>query len=206
MGNDTQIRLLVGVLHLIKQRKALENELHQMLIETLLRVLYSIMQLKKAETKIAPKAIQELLKALREARADLVYRSISEDPQLFSAFFQYENNETLLSLSFEREYSIFINSNLEKLSNHITDIEDVDTKKTLKRITEEFVSFKQSKSTSCIDTFFLDDKVKQIEKIFSIFDKDKDRHEEINYIRRKDQVLFEREFNRLLGEQNGLVK
>ncbi|EQB9061406.1 hypothetical protein [Vibrio parahaemolyticus] len=191
---------------MIKQRKALENELHQNAIETLSRVLCSIMQLKRAETKIAPKAMQELLKALREAREHLVSRSINEDPQLFSAFFQYENNENLLSLSFEREYSIFINSNLEKFSNNITDIEDIDTKKKLKNITEEFVSFKQSKSTSCIDTFFLDDKVKQIEKIFSIFDKDKDRLEEINYIIRKDQVLFEREFNRLLGEQNGLVK
>ncbi|MFH0287175.1 hypothetical protein ACGRSR_05930 [Vibrio owensii] len=164
------------------------------------------MQLKITKTNIAPKVIQELLSALREARVDLVSRSISEDPQLFSAFFQYENNENLLSLSFEREYSIFINSNLEKFSNNITDIEDVDTKKKLKYITEEFVSFKQSKSTSFIDTLFLDDKVKQIEKIFSIFDKDKDRLEEINYIRRKDQVLFEREFNRLLGEQSGLVK
>ncbi|SKA56075.1 hypothetical protein CZ814_03701 [Photobacterium toruni] len=155
---------------------------------------------------IAPKVMQELLKALREARVDLVSRSISEDPQLFSALFQYENNENLLSLSFEREYSIFINSNLEKFSNNITDIEDVDTKKKLKQITKELVSFKQSKSTSCIDTFFLGDKVTQIEKIFSVFDKDKDRLAEINYIRRKDQVLFEREFNRLLGEQNGLVK
>ncbi|MEC6906679.1 hypothetical protein VXS04_03240 [Photobacterium piscicola] len=155
---------------------------------------------------IAPKVMQELLKALREARVDLVSRSISEDPQLFSALFQYENNENLLSLSFEREYSIFINSNLEKFSNNITDIEDVDTKKKLKQITKELVSFKQSKSTSCIDTFFLGDKVTRIEKIFSVFDKDKDRLAEINYIRRKDQVLFEREFNRLLGEQNGLVK
>ncbi|WP_318440529.1 hypothetical protein [Photobacterium leiognathi] len=158
------------------------------------------MQLKTAETKITPKAMLELLKSLREARLELVSRSISEDPQLFSVLFQYENNENLLSLSFDREYSIFINSNLEKFSNNITDIEDIDMKKKLKHITEEFVSFKQSKSTSCIDTFFLDDKVKQIERIFSIFDKDKDRLEEINYIRRKDQVLFEREFNRLLGE------
>ena len=70
----------------------------------------------------------------------------------------------------------------------------------MKLITEEFISYKQSKSSSCIDTFFIDDKLSQIEKIFSIFDKDKDRLEEINYIRRKDQVLFEREFTRLLGE------
>ncbi|EGU33812.1 hypothetical protein VIBRN418_15908 [Vibrio sp. N418] len=163
-----------------------------------------IIKRKIVETKIDPKAIQELLTALRDARVDLVSRSVSEDPQLFSAFFQYENNENLLSLSFEREYSIFINSNLEKFSKNITDIEDVETQTKLKHIIEEFVGFKQSKSSSCIDAFFLDDKVKQIEKIFSIFDKDKDRIEEINYIIRKDQVLFEREFNRLLGEQNGI--
>lgn len=163
------------------------------------------MQREITETNIAPKAMQELLTALREARRDFVSRSINEDPQLFSSFFQYEKNENLLSLSFEREYSIFINCNLEKFSNYISDIEDGSTQEKLKHIIEELVSFKQSKSTSCIDSFFLDDKVKQIEKIFSIFDKDKDRLEEINYIRRKDIVLFEREFNRLLGEQNGIV-
>ncbi|NOF41812.1 hypothetical protein GWZ69_06735, partial [Vibrio cholerae] len=69
-------------------------------------------------------------------------------------------------------------------------------------ITEEFVSFKQSKSTSCIDSFFLEDKIKQIEKIFLIFDRDKNRLEEINYIKSKDQIIFQREFDRLLGEKN----
>ncbi|MDW1898685.1 hypothetical protein [Vibrio sp. Vb1337] len=204
MRNNTQIRHLVGALHLVKQHKALANDLHHNAIEALMRALHLIMQQKAAETKIAPRAMKELLKALREAREDLVSRSLSEDPRLFSSFFQYENNENLLSLSFEREYSIFINSNLEKFSNHITDFEDTDTQKKLKQITEEFVSFKQSKSSSCIDTFFLDDKVKQIEKIFSIFNKDKDRIEKISYMRSKDKVLFEREFNRLLGEKNEL--
>jgi hypothetical protein len=191
------------VLHLVKQLKAAHEDLGKRTREHLLRVLYRIMQDKLAESKVAPTVMMELLTALLEAREDLVFRSVNEDPQLYSSFFQYEKNENLLSLSFEREYSIFINANLEKLSIRITDINDEVTQRKLKHITEEFVSFKQSKSTSCIDSFFLEDKVKQIEKIFSIFDKDKDRLEEINYIRRKDQVLFEREFNRLLGEQNG---
>ncbi|KGK21880.1 hypothetical protein DC58_13985 [Vibrio navarrensis] len=161
------------------------------------------MQYKVAESKVTPTVMMELLTALREAREDLASRSINEDPQLYSSLFQYEKNENLLSLSFEREYSIFINANLEKFSIRITDIDDEATQRKLKYITEEFVSFKKSKSTSCIDSFFLEEKVKQIEKIFSIFDRDNDRLEEINYIRRKDQVLFEREFNRLLGEQYG---
>tara|TARA_R110000772_G_scaffold74498_1_gene162191 strand:- start:1270 stop:1719 length:450 start_codon:yes stop_codon:yes gene_type:complete len=146
------------------------------------------------------KALTELLNGLREAREDLVSRTIGVNPQLFSCFFEYESNENLLLLSFEREYSIFLNCNMERFSNHISDIEDKYTQDKLKLITEEFISYKQSKSSSCIDTFFIDDKLSQIEKIFSIFDKDKDRLEEINYIRRKDQVLFEREFTRLLGE------
>ncbi|ACQ93885.1 hypothetical protein Tola_2287 [Tolumonas auensis DSM 9187] len=203
MEYDTHIKHLVCVLHLVKQLKAVHEDLGKRTREHLLRVLYRIMQDKLAESKVAPTVMMELLTALREAREDLVFRSVNEDPQLYSSFFQYEKNENLLSLSFEREYSIFINANLEKLSIRITDINDEVTQRKLKHITEEFVSFKQSKSTSCIDSFFLEDKVKQIEKIFSIFDKDKDRLEEINYIRRKDQVLFEREFNRLLGEQNG---
>ncbi|HCZ9047626.1 TPA: hypothetical protein O4G41_004564 [Vibrio alginolyticus] len=153
-----------------------------------------------SEIRIVPRATQELLTSLREAREDLVSRTLNEDPQLFESFFKYEKNETLLSLSFEREFSIFINKNLEKFSNHVSDIDDENTKQKLKIITEEFVSFKQSKTTSCIDSFFLDDKVKQIDKIFSIFDKDKDRLNEIKYIKSKDQALFEREFNRLLGE------
>lgn len=203
MEYDTHIKHLVCVLHLVKLLKAAHEDLGKRTREHLLRVLYRIMQDKLAASKVAPTVMMELLTGLREAREDLVFRSINEDPQLYSSFFQYEKNENLLSLSFEREYSIFINANLEKLSIRITDINDEVTQRKLKHITEEFVSFKQSKSTSCIDSFFLEDKVKQIEKIFSIFDKDKDRLEEINYIRRKDQVLFEREFNRLLGEQNG---
>jgi hypothetical protein len=203
MEYDTHIKHLVCVLHLVKQLKAAHEDLGKRTRERLLRVLYRIMQDKLAESKVAPTVMMELLTALREAREDLVFRSVNEDPQLYSSFFQYEKNENLLSLSFEREYSIFINANLEKLSIRITDINDEVTQRKLKYITEEFVNFKQSRTTSCIDSLFLEDKVKQIEKIFSIFDKDKDRLEEINYIRRKDQVLFEREFNRLLGEQNG---
>ncbi|AXH63850.1 hypothetical protein [Providencia huaxiensis] len=152
------------------------------------------------------KILLELLLALREAREDLVSRTIKETPQLFSSLFQYENNENLLSLSFQREYSIFINDNLEKLSIHITNAENNDTKKELKFIVEQFVSFKQIQNTSVIDTFFLNDKIEQIEKIFSIFDKDNDRIEEINYIRKKEQVLFERKFKILLGEKDELVE
>lgn len=144
--------------------------------------------------------LTELLKALREAREDLVSRSVSEDPQLFGSLFQYENNENLLTLSFDREYAIFLNSNIERFSNTISDFENHEMKDKLKNITEELVSFRKSKTTSCIDTFFIDDKISQIEKIFTIFEKDKDRLAEINYIRHKDQVLFEREFAKLLGE------
>ncbi|ELV8696848.1 hypothetical protein QNE54_003598 [Vibrio fluvialis] len=163
------------------------------------------MQHKLAESKVAPAVMMELLVALREARESLVSRSLKEDPQLYSSLFQYEKNENLLSLAFEREYSIFINANLEKLSIHVTNIDNEVTQRKLKYITEEFVSFKQSKSTSCIDSFFLEDKIKQIEKIFLIFDRDKNRLEEINYIKSKDQIIFQREFDRLLGEKNGHI-
>lgn len=200
MYRDTQIERLITSLYVIRERKASEDEQYRNTIATLVRVLQLIMHMKVSEIRITPRATQELLTSLREAREDLVSRTLNEDPQLFESFFKYEQNENLLSLSFEREFSIFINKNLEKFSNHISDIDDENTKKKLKIITEEFVSFKQSKTTSCIDSFFLDDKVKQIEKIFSIFDKDKDRLNEIKYIKSKDQVLFEREFNRLLGE------
>lgn len=200
MCRDTQIERLITSLYVIRERKASEDEQYRNVIATLVRVLQLTMHMKASEIRIAPRATQELLTSLREAREDLVSRTLNEDPQLFEPFFKYEKNENLLSLSFEREFSIFINKNLEKFSSHISDIDDENTKKKLKIITEEFVSFKQSKTTSCIDSFFLDDKVKQIDKIFSIFDKDMDRLNEIKYIKSKDQALFEREFNRLLGE------
>ncbi|WP_391087789.1 hypothetical protein [Vibrio sp. NH-UV-68] len=200
MCRDTQIERLITSLYVIRERKASEDGQYRNAITTLVRVLQLIMHTKASEIRIAPRATQELLTSLREAREDLVSRTLNEDPQLFESLFKYEKSENLLSLSFEREFFIFINKNLEKFSNHISDIDDESTKQKLKIITEEFVSFKQSKTTSCIDSFFLDDKVKQIEKIFSIFDKDKDRLNEIKYIKSKDQVLFEREFNRLLGE------
>lgn len=173
---------------------------HRDVIVNLIRVLHIVMLTKMSENKIAPKVTLELLASLRDAREDLVSRTLNEDPQLFESFFKYENNENLLSLSFEREYSIFVNNNLEKFLVHLSNIDDENTKQKLKIITEKFVAFRQSKTTSCIDSFFLVDKVKQIEKIFSIFDKNQGRLNEIKYIKSKDQVLFEREFNRLLGE------
>ncbi|MFS6803893.1 hypothetical protein WKE96_13605 [Edwardsiella tarda] len=142
----------------------------------------------------------ELLEALQKARDNLISRSLNEDPQLFSCLFQYENNETLLCLSFEREFSIFLNENLEKISNKITNIEDNDVQNSLKYVVGELVRFKDPKKTSTVDTFFIRDKINQIDKIFSIFKKDQGRTEEINYIRRKEQVLFDRTFKKLLGE------
>lgn len=168
------------------------------------------MLLKLAEAKITQKPMRkpliELLTALREAREELVSRSINEHPQLFSCLFQYEKNENLLSLSFEREFSIFINSNLERISNNISDFEDVNLQHTLKDIVKEFIDHKHSRGTSNSYVFFLDDKVDQIGNILSVFERDKDRIEEINYLRRKEQVLFDRLFDKLLGEQNGFIK
>lgn len=200
MSKNTQRERLTHSLFLIKRRKVSEATLKRNTVIALLRVLHLVMHTKTPKIQLAPKATQELLTSLREARENLVSRTLNEDPQLFESFFKYENNENLLSLSFEREFSIFINNNLERFSNRITDIEDEGTKQKLKIIAEELISFKQFKTTSCIDTFFLDDKIKKIEKIFFIFDKDKDRLQEIKYMISKEQVVFEREFNRLLGE------
>lgn len=149
--------------------------------------------------KSMKRALTELLMALYEARKDLVSRTVNEDSRLFSCLFQYEDQENLLLLSFEREYSIFINCNLEKISNYVTDFDGNYSKEKIKYILEEFICFKESRSTSVIDSFFLIDKINQIEKFFSIFDKSKDRLDELNYIKNKDQVLFDRQF-RLLGE------
>lgn len=152
------------------------------------------------------KCLVEMLKSMREARYDLVFRTTNEEPQLFSSFFEYENDQNLLTLSFEREHSIFINNNLERFLQNLSDINDVGTKEKLKEITEKLVQFKQNQSSTNLSVFFLEDRVNQIDKIFSIFEKDKDRQAEINYLKRKDNVLFEREFNKLLREQNGLGK
>lgn len=210
MNKSAHVRQLIKVLNLVEKIKTLENALHRGAIESLVSTLYLVMRLKLIESKINQepmrKSLTELLIALREARKDLVSRSINEHPQLYSCLFQYEKNDNLLSLSFEREHSIFINNNLEKISNNITDFEDVNTQNKLKYITKELVGFKHSRGTSNSYVFFLDDKVNQIGNIFSVFERDKDRIEEINYLRRKEQVLFDRLFTELLGEQNGLVK
>jgi len=210
MKKSAHVRQLINVLHSVEKIKAVENALYRGAIESLLSTFYLVLRMKLTEAKITQepmrKSLTELLTALREAREELVSRSKNEHPQLFSCLFQYEKNENLLSLSFEREYSIFINNNLEKISNNITDFEDINAQKKLKNIATEFVGFKHSRNTSNSYVFFLDDKVNQISNIFSVFERDKDRIEEINYLRRKEQVLFDRLFNKLLGEQNGLVK
>lgn len=210
MKKSAHVRQLINVLHLVEKLKTIENALHRGAIESLVSTFYLVLRLKLTEAKINQEpmrqSLTELLTALREAREDLVARSINEHPQLFSSLFQYETNENLLSLSFEREYSIFINNNLERISNNISDFEGVNTQNKLKYIAKELVGFKHGRGTSNSYIFFLDDKVNQIGNILSVFERDKDRIEEINYLRRKEQVLFDRLFNKLLGEQNGLVK
>ncbi|MBJ8821949.1 hypothetical protein I5402_00205 [Citrobacter freundii] len=204
MSKSVQIRLLINTLCLIKQHKILTDKLYDSAFKSLLSTFYLVMNQKLAVSTInqqsMKKPLTEFLVALREARKDLVLRSINESPQLYSCFFQYEQNENLLTLSFEREYSIFINDNLEKISKYVIDIDNANIQRKLKYIVEELVSFRQSKKTSSLDVFYLNDKIDQIEKLFSVFEKDKDRVEEINYIRRKEQVLFERQFKELSGE------
>ncbi|MBY5257326.1 hypothetical protein FP364_20895 [Citrobacter amalonaticus] len=204
MSKSVQIRLLINTLCLIKQHKILTDKLYDSAFKSLLSTFYLVMNQKLAVSTInqqsMKKPLTEFLVALREARKDLVLRSINESPQLYSCFFQYEQNENLLTLSFEREYSIFINDNLEKISKYVIDIDNANIQRKLKYIVEELVSFRQSKKTSSLDVFYLNDKIDQIGKLFSVFEKDKDRVEEINYIRRKEQVLFERKFKELSGE------
>ncbi|HDT5930537.1 TPA: hypothetical protein QHC26_000315 [Enterobacter kobei] len=204
MSKSVQIRLLINTLCLIKQHKILTDQLYDSAFKSLLSTFYLVINQKLAVSTInqqsMKKPLTEFLVALREARKDLVLRSINESPQLYSCFFQYEQNENLLTLSFEREYSIFINDNLEKISKHVIDIDNANIQKMLKYIVEELVSFRQSKKTSSLDVLYLNDKIDQIGKLFSVFEKDKDRVEEINYIRRKEQVLFERKFKELSGE------
>lgn len=204
MSKSVQIRLLINTLCLIKLHKILTDQLYDSAFKSLLSTFYLVINQKLAVSTInqqsMKKPLTEFLVALREARKDLVLRSINESPQLYSCFFQYEQNENLLTLSFEREYSIFINDNLEKISKHVIDIDNANIQKMLKYIVEELVSFRQSKKTSSLDVFYLNDKIDQIGKLFSVFEKDKDRVEEINYIRRKEQVLFERKFKELSGE------
>ncbi|MFM5132531.1 hypothetical protein ACET57_19170 [Aeromonas veronii] len=188
---------------MFKQYNIEENELMlQDAVRRLLRALLFIMQQKASIAKIAPQTIKELLSALREARADLVSRSLNEDPQLFLSLFQYENDENLLFLAFEREYSIFVNNNIEKLCNHISNIESIGTKEKLKNITERLLSFRDSRSRTFVNAFFIKEKIKTIERMLSTFDNGLERLEKIKYIQKKDQTLFEREFKRLLGEQN----
>lgn len=200
---SVQIIQLIDALYLVKWRKVLSNTLYKNTHEYLLNTFYLVSQSKLQKIKMYRKsmkrALTELLMALYEARKDLVSRTVNEDSRLFSCLFQYEDQENLLLLSFEREYSIFINCNLEKISNYVTDFDGNYSKEKIKYIVEEFIGFKESRSTSVIDSFFLIDKINQIEKIFSIFDKSKDRLDELNYIKNKDQVLFDRQF-RLLGE------
>ena len=204
MSKSVQIRLLINTLCLIKQHKILTDKLYDSAFKSLLSTFYLVMNQKLAVSTInqqsMKKPLTEFLVALREARKDLVLRSINESPQLYSCFFQYEQNENLLTLSFEREYSIFINDNLEKISKYVIDIDNANIQRKLKYIVEELVSFRQSKKTSSLDVFYLNDKIDQIGKLFSVFEKDKDRVEEINYIRRKEQVLFERKFKELSGD------
>lgn len=151
--------------------------------------------------------LTELLIALEEARNEFVFRSINEEPQLFSSFFDFEKSESLLYLSFEREYSLFVTNNLEKISRSNVLIKDPHIYNKIKEIIEEFVRFHGDKNNSNnidIQNVLLSEKINNIDNLFSICSKDKDRVEKINYIRKRENVLFDREFKRLLREQNDI--
>ncbi|EOB1982263.1 hypothetical protein ACIRCB_004731 [Salmonella enterica subsp. enterica serovar Agona] len=171
-------------------------------INSLLYVLVTILERKVNDFKLSSSELPEILAALREARECLVSRSINEEPQLYSALFLYERNEGLLSLSFEREYSIFINSNLECILRRVADIKGKKQGK-LQKIMSGLVGFKYSSGDSCADLLFFNGKLEQIRKIYEVFDRDRDRLEYLNYMMKKERVIFEREFERLLGEKNG---
>ena len=151
--------------------------------------------------------LTELLIALEEARNEFFFRSVNEEPQLFSSFFDFEKSESLLCLSFEREYSLFVTNNLEKISRSNLLIKDPHIYNKIKEIIEEFVCFHGDKNNSNnidVQNVLLSEKINNIDNLFSICSKDKDRIEQINYIRKRENVLFDREFKRLLKEQNDI--
>lgn len=163
-------------------------------------MMYLLMQMHK-------QSLIEILLSLRGARENLVSRTIKEEPQLFSTFFEFENNDNMLELSFEREFSIFLNNNLEFFSNTISEPHLSFTRNKLKYIVEEFVCSRLSddhRTSNHLDVFFLKNKIDMIDEIFSVAISNNEKIERIRYVYRKEQVLFDREFKKLRDADNEL--
>lgn len=149
----------------------------------------------------------ELLSALtilKESRKKLVYRTISETPDLFKYFFEFEDNFDVLSLVYERERIIFIDDNMYGQQGHYNNI----INNNILRDAVIYLINKIDDSEHQYDALYKNEFVKLyntklhfVENILSIERDSSITLNKIKYQKSKDNALFERLLNNMMREK-----
>lgn len=148
-----------------------------------------------------------LLWVMKKARTDLASRSEYEDPELFKNFFEFERQQDMLNLAFEREFNLWVDKHFKIIDSHeeFKVSEPVSNKfnKLMVSLVEDRV-LKTETSTDIASKEFcislLSEKKGLLDSLIQINDKSNKYYKRLLYSYQKDKALFEREFNKLMEQ------
>lgn len=151
----------------------------------------------------------DVLNIFQVARTYLIQRTCNENPELFTKFYQFENNANLLNLAFEQEFILWINHHFELAKSQDLLDNSIFLQAMMQLMnTKEGTSMKSSVDEMSLVTIdILQQKKDILQSIIDIDIKSEKNYQRLLYSFEKDKVLFQRTFNQLLDEkQNGNIK
>ena len=147
--------------------------------------------------------LNQTLAVLRLARASLIERTCSEEPELFTKLYQYENNRRALSLSFEQEFIDWINRHFE-----LAEAQGLLDSTVFLQIILQLMGRHQAldeallKEMGAVSNELLQQKREIIQSIIQADMNSEKNYQRLLYSLEKDKALFQRQFNHLLSEEN----
>lgn len=147
--------------------------------------------------------LNHTLDVLRLARASLIERTCSEEPELFTKLYQFENNRRALSLSFEQEFIDWINRHFE-----LAEAQGLLDSTLFLQIILQLMGRHQAldeallKEMGAVSNELLQQKREIIQSIIQADMNSEKNYQRLLYSLEKDKALFQRQFNQLLSEEN----
>jgi len=140
----------------------------------------------------------ELLNVLdffSKKRFELIKRTLDETPELFSSFFNFENDNDGISIVFEKETIMFINSHFSNVEEFCSSDFSLNLyregMKTLINLISSDVRYSQHHSM-LTSKDLLNEKYRLLDQLLSISEKSKDSINKLKYHIAKDNRIFER--------------
>ncbi|RRD89838.1 hypothetical protein [Conchiformibius steedae] len=147
--------------------------------------------------------LTQTLDVLRLARASLIERTCSEEPELFTKLYQFENNRRALSLSFEQEFIDWINRHFE-LAEAKGLLDSTVFLQTILQLMGRHQALDEAllKEMGAVSNELLQQKREIIQSIIQADMNSEKNYQRLLYSLEKDKALFQRQFNQLLSEEN----